>query len=106
MNNAKKFKEMADSIVVRNHLFTMLNTGRIPKEMKNEALKFLDYVDQEILNTSLSMVPEGVETIQQSTRRDFVNARERQQNDRTKTSAQAAMVSKSEMSAGVVKRVG
>ena len=42
---AKKVREMADSITVRNHLFTMVNTGRVDKSKRKRVLQFLDYID-------------------------------------------------------------
>ena len=82
---AKKVKEMADSITVRNHLFTMVNAGRVDKAQRKSVLKFLDYIDSEVLKTSLQIMPDDVDAVKSSTNSDFVQAREKKQSERAET---------------------
>ncbi len=82
---AKKVKEMSDSISVRNHLFTMINTGRMDKNQRAGALKFLDYIDSEVLKTCLEILPKEVESVKSATNSDFVQAREKKQAERVAT---------------------
>lgn len=103
---AKKVKEMADSISVRNHLFTMVNTGRVAKEQRARALQFLDYIDGEVLKTCLSIMPDEVAAPQNSTASDFVHAREKKQEEREATTKRAEAAEKlAKKPRGVVKRV-
>ena len=103
---AKKVREMADSIAVRNHLFTMVNTGRVDKAQRAAALKFLDYIDREVLNGCLQVMPADVKPVRSATTSDFVQAREKKQSERadtTKKSQEAAETEKH--SKGVFSRV-
>lgn len=102
---AKKVKEMADSISVRNHLFTMVNTGRVAKEQRARALQFLDYIDGEVLKTCFSIMPDEVAAPQNSTTSDFVHAREKKQEEREATVKRAKEAEKQDKPKGVVRRV-
>lgn len=103
---SKKMREMADSVSVRNHLFTMVNTGRIAKDMRSRALKFLDYIDGEVLKTCMEIMPDDVESFKSTTNSDFVQARERKQVDRNATSKQSKKAAdKEEHSQGAFSRV-
>jgi hypothetical protein len=103
---AKKVKEMADSISVRNHLFTMVNTGRVAKEHRARALQFLDYIDGEVLKTCFSIMPDNVAAPQNSTASDFVHAREKKQEDRKAMAERTKEAEKqTKKPRGVVKRV-
>lgn len=103
---AKKVREMADSISVRNHLFAMVNTGRIDKDNKTRVLQFLDYIDGEVLKTCFDILPENVEPTKNPTNSDFVHAREKQQQERAATTKQAQEAAENEKrTKGVFARV-
>ena len=101
---AKKVREMADSISVRNHLFTMINTGRISKDNRSSVLKFLDYIDGEVLKTCLAIMPDDVEPFKSVTNSDFVKAREIKQLERAATTKQSQKVAEQQEEKGVFKR--
>lgn len=73
---------MADSVTIRNHLFTLVNTGRIDKTQKTAVLKFLDYIDNEVLNSCMQIMPDEVQPVKPALNNDFVQAREKQQSER------------------------
>jgi len=88
---AKLIHEMADMIYVRNHVLTLVNTGRTrTKEERSSLLKFADYVDQQVMNNSAKLLPEEVETIKNANQAALVEAKERQQKDRTDMEKQIA----------------
>ena len=103
---AKKIREMADSVTVRNHLFTLVNTGRVDKVKRQQVMKFLDYIDTELLNGCLQMLPDDVEVIKPASTQDFVQAREKKTAEVAATKKQAAQATETEEhSKGVFKRV-
>ena len=103
---AKKVKEMADSISVRNHLFTLVNTGRVDKEQRGRALQFLDYIDGEVLKTCLEIMPAKVEPAKNASTSDFVQAREKKQEERAATTKNAQEAAdKEKRSKGAFSRV-
>ena len=81
----KKVREMANSILVRNHIFTMVNTGRVNKSQKSRALQFVDYIDREVLQTCFDIIPDNVEPIKNSINPDLVKAREKIQREVSNT---------------------
>ncbi|MAE87666.1 MAG: hypothetical protein CMB80_33340 [Flammeovirgaceae bacterium] len=102
---AKKIREMADSVSVRNHLFTMVNTGRIDKGQRARALKFLDYIDGEVLKTCLEILPDDTKAAEPAHNSDFVQAREKKQAERAATTKKSEEAAKKEKhSKGVFSR--
>lgn len=91
---AKKVREMADSISVRNHMFAMDNMGRIPKSQRVSVQRFLDYIDGEVFKGCMEIMPENIESIKSAHNSDFVQAREKKQKEKTETVKQAEEVKK------------
>jgi len=97
---------MADSIVVRNHLFTMVNTGRVDKTQRKSVLSFLDYIDGEVLKGCLQVMPNEVAPVKPATNSDFVQAREKKQSERAETTKKSEEAAETEKhSQGVFSRV-
>ena len=103
---AKRIREMADSITVRNHLFSMVNSGRVEKSQRKSVLKFLDYIDNEVLQTCMQVMPLDVKPMKSVTNSDFVQAREKQVSERAETVKQGRKAAEAEKhSKGAFSRV-
>ena len=84
----------------------MVNAGRVDKGRRKEVLAFLDYIDTEVLNTCLLIMPDNAAKVVSATNSDFVQAREKQQSERAETTKQSEEAAEKErFSKGAFSRI-
>lgn len=102
---AKIMKEMADSILVRNHIQVLLESGRYEKENRDGLYAFIKHVDSEIARRSISILPEKEAVIPDSKKEAFAEIREMQTAQRAKMEIQKKTAQQGKKSGMTVSRV-